>query len=53
MTHRRRQVLAELTDAAKRGERVTYGRLARSCGLYDFREARRIVADLKKLGFAN
>ena len=49
MTHRRQQVLAELTDLVASGERVTLSRLARACGLYDYREARRIMADLRKM----
>lgn len=52
MTHRRRQVLAEITVAAEEGNVPTLARLARRCGLYDYREARRIVADLRKLGLA-
>lgn len=50
MTERRRQVLTAMTQAAERGERVSLASLARRCGLYDYREARRIVADLRKLG---
>lgn len=50
MTHRRRQVLEEYIDAAQDGERISLARLARRCGLYDYREARRIVADLQKIG---
>ncbi|MEI6644050.1 MAG: hypothetical protein WCL10_18675 [Novosphingobium sp.] len=49
MTHRRQQVLQELAQAGMNGEQVTLARLARSCGLYDYREARRIMGDLKKL----
>jgi hypothetical protein len=52
MTHRRQQVLEEITSAAMRGERISLARLARSCGLYDYREARRIVADLRRMGRA-
>jgi DNA-binding IscR family transcriptional regulator len=53
MTHRRRQVLDAMTMAAAQGEPISFARLARRCGLYDYREARRIVADLRKLGLAN
>lgn len=52
MTHRRRQVLEAMNHAAAQGEPITLARLARRCGLYDYREARRIVADLRKLGQA-
>jgi hypothetical protein len=50
MTHRRRQVLEALTQAACEGERITLARLARRCGLYDYRHARRVVGDLRRIG---
>jgi hypothetical protein len=50
MTHRRRQVLNHLTDCALNGERVTMAELARRCGLYDYRDVRRIVRDLNRMG---
>lgn len=50
MTHRRQQVLKTIADAIASGERVTLGSLARRCGFYDYRDARRVMADLKKLG---
>lgn len=50
MTHRRRQVLAEITEAAANGERITMAALARRCGLCDYREAARIARDLRKMG---
>ena len=50
MTRRRRQVLEQVIDAAQDGERLSLARIARTCGLYDYREARRIVSDLRKLG---
>lgn len=50
MTHRRRQVLEELSDRAAIGERVTMAELARRCGLYDYRDARRIIRDLRQMG---
>lgn len=50
MTHHRRKVLALLTAARKRGEIVTLSHIARRAGLYDFREARRIVRDLERFG---
>jgi ribosomal protein S25 len=50
MTHRRRQVLDEIAEAVAHGERVTSSSLARRCGLYSYREATRIVRDLKKMG---
>lgn len=52
MTHRRRQVLDEMTRAANRGERITLAALARRCGLYDYRHARRILNDLREIGAA-
>jgi hypothetical protein len=52
MTHRRRQVLNYLMDCAMDGERITLGRLVRSCGLYDRSAAKRIIRDLKEMGAA-
>jgi ribosomal protein S25 len=50
MTHRRQQVLSEIADAVAQGESVTRSALARRCGLYSYREASRIMRDLKKMG---
>lgn len=50
MTRRRRQVLDQYETAAKSGEPISMARLARQCGLYDFRDARRIVGELRKMG---
>jgi hypothetical protein len=50
MTTRRRQVLTEIADAVAHGERVTLASLARRCGLYDYRDARRIMRDLQRMG---
>ena len=50
MTKRRKQVLLQLIDCASNGEKVTMAELARRCGLYDYRVARRIVKDLAKMG---
>ena len=50
MTHRRRQVFAEIQEAAKRGEKITLASLARRIGLYDYRDARRIVRELRAMG---
>lgn len=50
MTKRRRQVLRKLIDCAANGERLTMAELARRCGLYDYRHARRIVKDLTYMG---
>lgn len=49
MTYRRRQVLDEIMDAAAHGENITLARLARRCGLYDYRHARRIKRDLERM----
>lgn len=49
MTHRRQQVLAAIGDAIANGERVNLSHLARRVGLYDYRDARRILADLKAM----
>lgn len=50
MTARRKQVLEAMTEAAASGERIGVMRLARKCGLYDYRDARRIVRDLRRMG---
>lgn len=50
MTHRRKQVFEQLADRAANGERVSLAELARRCGLTDYRNARRIVADLRRMG---
>lgn len=50
MTHRRRQVFEHLSEAVARGEPLSFATLARRCGLYDYRDARRIVHDLKRMG---
>lgn len=50
MTHRRQQVLEHLSDRIAEGERITLASVARRCGLYDYREARRIVGDLREMG---
>lgn len=50
MTHHRRKVLAAYADMIARGHPVNFARIARRCGLYDYREARRIVNDLRKMG---
>lgn len=50
MTTRRKQVLETYADRAAHGERISLAELARRCGLYDYREARRIVGDLRQMG---
>jgi hypothetical protein len=51
MTTRRRQVLAAITTAIAAGERAPgVCEIARRCGLYDYRDARRMVRDLRKMG---
>lgn len=50
MTQRRRQLLEAHRRLAAEGGRVSICRLARECGLYDYRDARRIIADLRRMG---
>lgn len=50
MTRRRQQVLEALVDAAAQGEHISLSKIARKVGVNDYRDARRIVADLKKMG---
>jgi DNA-binding IclR family transcriptional regulator len=40
----------QLADCAANGERVSLAELARRCGLYDYRHARRLVKSLKEMG---
>lgn len=50
MTRRRKQILYALEDCANNGQRVRLAELARRCGLYDYRDARRIIRDLRVMG---
>lgn len=50
MTHRRRQVLSEYADLAAQGEPVRLAEIARRCGLSDYRNARRVLRDLRAMG---
>lgn len=52
MTPLRAEVYAELTRCVSSGQRLTLAELARRCRLYDYRDARRVVEDLKKMGLA-
>ncbi len=50
MTTRRQQVFDAYVDEITAGGRVHLARIARRCGLTDYRNARRILADLHRLG---
>lgn len=50
MTRNRQRVLDEYRRAVAKGEAITLARIARRCGLYSYREARRTIADLKRFG---
>lgn len=50
MTERRRQVLACVQAYRNRDLLVSLSRIARDCGLHDYRDARRIVGDLRNMG---
>jgi len=50
MTPRRQRVLETLIDAAANGEHISLAKIARRCGLTDYRNARRIRADLQRMG---
>jgi hypothetical protein len=50
MTPRRLRVLETLVDAAQRGEHISLAKIARKCGLTDYRNARRIREDLRRMG---
>lgn len=49
MTFRRQQVLERYVDLVQSGERISVAQLSRECGLYDYRDARRILGDLERL----
>jgi hypothetical protein len=51
MTHRRRQVLCELEARKKAGERISLGHLKRACGFYGREDVKRVLRDLKAMGF--
>jgi AcrR family transcriptional regulator len=50
MTPRRKAVLACIETYRERGFHVSLSRIARDCGLSHYRNARRIVDDLKGMG---
>lgn len=50
MTPRRSQVLDCIEHYRTRGVYVSLSRIARECGLTDYRNARRIVTDLQQIG---
>lgn len=50
MTPRRQRVLEALIDAAASGEHISLAKIARRCGLTDYRNARRIRDDLRRMG---
>lgn len=49
MTKRRAQVLARYCEMVSNGDDVRLAEIARRCGLYDYRDARRIVTDLRRM----
>ena len=49
MTHNRQRIFEEYVAASLRGNPPTLAELARRCGLHDYRDARRIVSDLRKM----
>lgn len=50
MTDRRKQVLAEYARTISEGSPVRLAEIARRCGLYDYRDARRAIDDLRRMG---
>lgn len=49
MTQRRWQVLEAYYATVASDQPLSWATIARECGLYDYREARRIVKDLQRL----
>lgn len=50
MTPVRQRVYSELQRCVSNSERLTMAELARRCRLHDYRDARRVVTDLKAMG---
>lgn len=50
MTTRRRQVLEQYRELAQTGARISAWRIARACGIYDYRNAKRVLKDLREMG---
>ena len=48
LTRRRREVLAVIVETPP--EHLTWAHIARTTGLHDWRDAKRIARDLKKIG---
>lgn len=49
LTDRRKQMLSAIINGAAEGKPINFTRLANQCGLYDYRHARRIVKDLRRM----
>lgn len=49
MTQRRKQVLEAYSEQAASGVPVRLAELARRCGISDYRNAKRVVADLRRM----
>lgn len=50
MTRRRQQVLQAYSERVEMGERISLAELARRCGLWSYRDARRTLDDLRRMG---
>lgn len=50
MTHNRRAVLHAMAEASQRGEKIGLMELARRCGLYSYKEAKRTVTAIRRYG---
>lgn len=49
LTPLRRRALAVLQEEAAAGQSISYAKAARKLGLHDYRDARRVVRDLRSL----
>ncbi len=49
LTDRRKQMLGAIISAVADGKPINFASLAHQCGLYDYRHARRVVKDLRKI----
>jgi hypothetical protein len=50
MTPNRRAAMREMALASTQGERITLAELARRCGMFDYRIARRALRDIERYG---
>lgn len=50
MTRHRKAILHEIAAACERGEHISLAELARRTGMYDYRDARRVLQEIQRYG---